>query len=186
MIKKLTILAIFFLAVTLFITACEEKQETIKREDPTAVDETHKKVLAIYNEARRYYDRGKFDEAIKSYLKVIEDYPEDILVPYARFELGMCYANLRLYDTAYYEWRTLIDEFPKHNATEKAYYYMAKLLAEKMQMVRARELFYQQLDAFPEGKYAARARAYLKSINDQFDASGATKDHVEDPYSPWE
>lgn len=53
------------------------------------------KVVSLLNTARKQVDKGKMQDAINTYWKVLEIDPEQ---PYAYLELGELYKNLRIYD----------------------------------------------------------------------------------------
>ena len=53
------------------------------------------KVVSLLNSARKQVDKGKMQDAITTYWKVLE---LDASEPYAYLELGELYKNLRIYD----------------------------------------------------------------------------------------
>ena len=53
------------------------------------------RVVSLLNSARKQVDKGKMQDAINTYWKVLE---LDATEPYAYLELGELYKNLRIYD----------------------------------------------------------------------------------------
>lgn len=110
-----------------------------------------------YDNARRNYIAGNFDEAIKYYNEYLRSYTND---DKAFYERGMCYESLRRFDDALRDYSTAINLRPGYNKyyESRGYAYLKLSMPQNSLDDFNRAI---QKDAFSSEGYWGRANAYV-------------------------
>jgi len=72
------------------------------------------------------FERGKYDEALEGFKRVLYEFPTGPYTDDAQYYLGECYLRMKNYEEAVEEFKFLIDNFPMSEYVEKATLGLAK------------------------------------------------------------
>jgi tetratricopeptide (TPR) repeat protein len=78
------------------------------------------KVWTIYNEGNELYKKGKYEEALPKIKTASEINPDLDVMPWATFQIGMCYKEIKDYNNANAYFQKVIDSYPKSTYVSNA------------------------------------------------------------------
>jgi len=104
--QKVLFILSLFISLVLLYSCTEKKSET-----------------AYFREADSLYNHEQFEQAINSFKKIIEYYPEGDITPKATFMIGYIYANhTKNLDEAKKYYQLFIDKYPNNDLADDAKY----------------------------------------------------------------
>lgn len=97
------------------------------------VDSGHEELapLAQFGIAQTYFAEGKYDEAIESYQRVIDKYPEAKMSEDSHFYIGWAYEKLDKYDESIIQLEEAIEKYPRSENTPNSQFYVAEIYYAK-------------------------------------------------------
>ncbi|MCK4648531.1 tetratricopeptide repeat protein [bacterium] len=121
------------------------------------------RIAKPYSLPKSYYAKGKYQEAIKEYRKMLEADPEDIT---AQFEIAdICYFKLKNYSQAATEYREVLNKNPDDELWAFTINRLADIYCEHFGepdwAIRELEKIVRR---FPDSKRAVQARRRIESI----------------------
>ncbi len=107
--------------------------EDARVEFQNVVDSGHEELapLAQFGIAQTYFAEGKYDEAIESYQRVIDKYPDTKMAQDAHFNIGWAYEKLKKYDEAIIQLEGAIEKYPRHENTSNMQFYVGQIYYAK-------------------------------------------------------
>ncbi len=87
--------------------------------------------LAQYQIADIYYEKGKFEDAIKEAKYLIEKFPNDERIPKAYYTIGWAFKELKMLDSSTFYFKSLIEKYPKDNLVPHSMYQIGQNYFEK-------------------------------------------------------
>ncbi len=74
----------------------------------------------LYDSAMDLYHKGRCEEGIKGFSKIIESHPTSKLVPYSQYMIGLCYLKLERYEEALQQFELYIKTYPDGDRVREA------------------------------------------------------------------
>jgi tetratricopeptide (TPR) repeat protein len=75
---------------------------------------------ALYQKAELYFENGEYNRAIQGFSFLIKEQPESPFIPYALINRAISYGNLKQTDNSIDDYKTVIDNYPRHEASNNA------------------------------------------------------------------
>jgi tetratricopeptide (TPR) repeat protein len=75
---------------------------------------------ALYQRAELSFENGDYNRAIQEFSFLISEQPESSFVPYALINRAISYSNLQQTDNSINDYKTIIDNYPRHEAANNA------------------------------------------------------------------
>ena len=75
---------------------------------------------ALYQRAELAFENGEYNRAIQGFSFLISDQPESPFVPYALINRAISYGNLQDLDNSIDDYKRVIDNYPRHEASNNA------------------------------------------------------------------
>lgn len=94
--------------------------ETKLKFDRLWQDISTSKVWNIYNDGNQLYKKGNYEEALPKIKIASEINPDLDIMPWATFQVGMCYKETRDYENALIYFHKVIDNYPKSTYVSNA------------------------------------------------------------------
>lgn len=94
--------------------------ETKLKFDRLWQDISTSKVWNIYNDGNQLYKKGNYEEALPKIKIASEINPDLDIMPWATFQVGMCYKEIRDYENALIYFHKVIDNYPKSTYVSNA------------------------------------------------------------------
>lgn len=104
----------------------------------------------LYRSARRMYYKEHYNQAIKEYQKVIDNYPESKWADDAQHEIGKCFEYQGNYSQALKEYQKIIDNYPRGNKVKSAKLKVEIISNNSEEVLK---LYTQEYKYWREGKY---------------------------------
>lgn len=128
-----------------------------------------------FNEAKRAFDSGRYDEAVKRFQHLSLNFPGSRFAPDAQFYLAESYLLKKDYGRALTEYDFFIKNFPSSPYYPEACYKLGlahlrsapPYYKDQVQTQKARELLEEFLHRFPDSPLAPQARTALKEADDR-------------------
>ena len=97
------------------------------------VDSGHEELapLAQFGIGQTYFAEAKYDEAIESYQRVIDQYPDAKMSQDAHFNIGWAYEKLKKYDEAIIQLESAIEKYPRNENTSNMQFYVGQIYYAK-------------------------------------------------------
>lgn len=127
---------------------------------------------AAFDQARKDKDAGRFSQAEDGFTYVIFNFPGTNEAADAQFQLADCYFLSKDYLQAQTEFDFYLKNFPNGRYQEEAAFKLAMATLrsapgpdkDQTSAIRARELFEEFLERYPESKFQAQVRKALSDI----------------------
>jgi len=74
----------------------------------------------LYDSAMDLYHKGRCEEGIKAFSKIIESHPKSKLVSYSQYMIGLCYLKLERYEEALQPFELYIKNYPDGDRVKEA------------------------------------------------------------------
>ena len=87
--------------------------------------------LAQFGISQTYFAEAKYDEAIESYQKVIDTYPDTNMAQESHFNIGWAYEKLKKYDEAIIQVEGAIEKYPHNENTANMQFYVGQIYYAK-------------------------------------------------------
>ncbi|OOM78692.1 tetratricopeptide repeat protein [Clostridium sp. BL-8] len=94
--------------------------ETKLKFDRLWQDISTSKVWSIYNDGNQLYKKGNYEEALPKIKIASEINPDLDIIPWATFQVGMCYKETKDYGNALIYFHKVIDNYPKSTYVSNA------------------------------------------------------------------
>jgi tetratricopeptide (TPR) repeat protein len=75
---------------------------------------------ALYKKAELYFENGEYNRAIQGFSFLIQEQPESPFIPYALINRAISYGNLQQFDISVNDYKTVINNYPRHEASNNA------------------------------------------------------------------
>jgi tetratricopeptide (TPR) repeat protein len=103
------------------------------------------------------FKAGRFDEAIKSFKKVMVSFPTAIVGPLCTYDIGVCYMKLRLFPSAENQFDQVLDRYPSHALAAQSRFFKAYSYLERGESGRAEKLLLEFLRKHRTHAWAGKA-----------------------------
>jgi hypothetical protein len=105
--KKWIIGSILILSILLPVCFSQGQQESLRSGE-------------LYDSATELFSKGKYDEAIGGFSKLIQSFPTSKLVPYSQYMMGQCYLKMERYGEALREFERYLRIYPDGDRAKEA------------------------------------------------------------------
>ena len=75
---------------------------------------------ALYQKAELYFENGEYNRAIQGFTFLIQEQPESPFIPFALINRAISYGNLQQPDNSIQDYKTVINNYPRHPAANNA------------------------------------------------------------------
>jgi tetratricopeptide (TPR) repeat protein len=75
---------------------------------------------ALFQKAELYFENGDYNKAIQGFSELIRAQPESPYIPYALINRAVSYSNLQQPDNSINDYKTVIDNYPRHQESNNA------------------------------------------------------------------
>lgn len=75
---------------------------------------------ALYQKAELYFENGDYSRAIQGFTFLIDQQPQSPFIPYALINRAISYGNLQQPDQSIRDYKTVIDNYPRHESANNA------------------------------------------------------------------
>jgi len=75
---------------------------------------------ALYQKAELYFENGDYNRAIQGFSTLIKEQSTSPFIPYALINRAISYSNLQQSDNSIADYKTVIDNYPRHQASNNA------------------------------------------------------------------
>ncbi len=162
--KKFSLLMI----ISLFLASCgnEEKPvEEVKTIDPKSALQSSIAELEKKMHSNPQIDKVLAGQALQMYFEYATNYPKDSITPDYYFKSGEIATAIQQYPQAYANYQIICETYPKYKLIEESYFLQASVLDNYLNDDEKAKVVYEQLLAkFPEGRYAADAKAAINNL----------------------
>ncbi len=83
--------------------------------------------LAQFGIGQTYFAEGRFDEAIESYNRLIQDYPDTNVAQDSHFYIGWAYQKMEQYDEAIDQLEAAISKYPDNENASNSQFFVAQI-----------------------------------------------------------
>lgn len=150
--------------VTLRLQTLEQRAVAEDAAAKHDAEERAERSRPTYDNAKRLYDEGAYDDSIDVLHALIKAHPKGDDAKRAQFLLADCYYAAKDYATAALEYGEYRKSFPKDNMVPNATYRMA-LSFKNLGKTKEAKLFYQELiDKYPKNALVSKARSEMKKL----------------------
>ncbi len=111
------------------------------------------KIIALCRLGDTYLDKGEHKQAMGSYNKVLEDYPNSFYSDYAQYQLALVLERIARFNEAIISLDTLICNFPDSKLIDQAHYMLALLYLKKGEYKKSLECYRNITLNFPDSQY---------------------------------
>ena len=127
----------------------------------------------LYNEAKQYIQEKKYEDAVRDFRKIVNEYPNGKFVVKAMFELAQLYHGKAVKGvpekeslaTAVEYYKKVFEKSPNSKEGEKALFMAAFLDANELQRYNeAKKLYEKFLEKFPQSELAPSAKEEIQNI----------------------
>jgi tetratricopeptide (TPR) repeat protein len=117
-----------------------------------------------FAEAKKFTDKGRYEDALKLYMKVKQVYPGSEWVPKSIFEMARIYEKMKRFDDASAEYKNLIEQFPHDSMSEEAYFSLGRLKSSQNNFPTAIKAYELYVKNYPSGQYSVIAYFNVASL----------------------
>lgn len=142
--------------------AAAEKSVPAAPDSPAAVPETPD---AIYQAAKRNFDRGAYEAARNGFQQFLDRYPKDPNADNARFWLGETYYREQWYEKAILEYQEVIENYPDGNKVPASLLKQGLAFFNLGDKGNARLILKELIRKFPDSNEAKIARQKIEGMN---------------------
>jgi tetratricopeptide (TPR) repeat protein len=75
---------------------------------------------ALYQKAELYFENGDYNRAIQGFSTLVREQPASSFIPYALINRAISYSNLQQLDESITDYKTVINNYPRHQASNNA------------------------------------------------------------------
>jgi tol-pal system protein YbgF len=125
---------------------------------------TLSKELELYDYSYALFKEKKFDQAMASFQKFLEEYPKSDRADNAQFWIGESLMGLKQYDRAILAFQQVIEKYPKGNKVPSAMLRQAMAFIEIDDQTSSKLLFKKVVKEFPNSEEAKAAQAKLDKM----------------------
>ncbi|MDB9822764.1 tol-pal system protein YbgF [Deltaproteobacteria bacterium] len=142
----------------------QEGMETIP-DMATLVGEDQKlEEKEIYDLSLSLYREENYEQALESFKRFLNAYPESDLADNAQFWIGECLMSLKEYEQAILAFQDVIKKYPKGNKVANAMFRQAIAFLEIDDKTSSKLLLNKVIKQFPDSSEAENAQKKLKTI----------------------
>ena len=118
----------------------------------------------LFDEAYKRYQQGQFEEARRLFRTFVTRHSRDERADNAQYWLGQSYFEERKYAAAIAEFKKVLDNFPRGDATDAAMYGMALAFVELKYCTEGEAYLQELLKQFPKSPLVEKAQKKVKEI----------------------
>ncbi len=110
-----------------------------------------------FAEAKALTDKGRYEDALKLYMKVKQTYPGSEWVPQCIMEMARTYEKMKKYEDAVAEYKNLIEQYKASPQAEEAYFAVGRIKTSQNSMAQAVRAYDLYIKNYPKGEYTVMA-----------------------------
>ena len=118
---------------------------------------------AMYQVGQAYYNAGESFEAITTFRRLLNDFPESDWVQEAQYNLGYLYFQNQNYDEAISSYQKIISNYPRDPLAAKAQYGIGDALYNSEKHEEAIEAYKTVLERYPNSPFSSDAAASIQT-----------------------
>ena len=149
----------------------KELEEIVKRHQ-AYIDQKPKKTvtntasgeLELYDLSYALFKEKKFEQALASFKRFLDEYPNSDRADNAQFWIGESLAGLKQYRDAIMAYNQVVKKYPKGNKVPSALLRQGMTFLEINEPTGAKACFNKIIREFPESEEASKAQAKLKAV----------------------
>src|ERR1043166_7906318 len=123
----------------------------------------------LYQQGENLLNEKRYEDARKSFTKIVERHPNSSYAPRARFLLGEAFYRDAEFDKAIKEFESFLSFFPRHQIADLVQYRLAMSYYDQVKPVeqdqgltqKALDQFKKLVKEYPESRYATEALAKI-------------------------
>ncbi|MFN3326045.1 MAG: tetratricopeptide repeat protein [Bryobacteraceae bacterium] len=119
---------------------------------------------ALYSDARRDYEGGKYDLAMQEFTEFLRFFGTTDLAPNAQFYVGMIHYNRAEMEDAILNFDMVLEKFPENNKTLDAMLMKGNALVKLGRRAEAAQEFREVIRRAPSTEQGTKARAEMKKL----------------------
>ncbi len=108
------------------------------------------KIASLCLTADTYQDTALYQKAIKSYRRILKDYPDSLYSDYLQYQLGVSFLKLSKYDEAISIFMSLLENFPQSKLWDEVTYALGLTYFRKEDYIQSVELLGDFSDGFKD------------------------------------
>jgi tol-pal system protein YbgF len=140
----------------------EPKEAQVPKESPSRGDESDPR--SLYQEGYRSMTLGRYEDALSSFRRLKERFPEHELADNAYYWMGEIYLKVNKPDEAFQAFTTILERYPGGNKVPDALYKLALLESERKNFTIARSYLERILKEYPWSPVVDKARERLNTL----------------------
>jgi len=74
----------------------------------------------LYDSTMELFSKGRYDEAVEGFSKLVQSFPRSKLVPYSQYMIGQCYLKMEKYEEALQEFELYLKIYPDGDRVREA------------------------------------------------------------------
>ena len=114
---------------------------------------------ALFEKGKDYYILKDYNQAISTFQKLINDFPESEHADFAQFYIGCSYYNLSSFQSSIDEFKKVLENYPNSEFNDDAQYYIAYCNEKKLGYYSKALLeYYELIINYPDSMWADDAR----------------------------
>ncbi len=148
--NRIASIIITLFLILLFVTSCGQKKTKEQ----------------LYAEAKRYERNEQFEEAIKTFEKIVEDYPEATNVDSVLFRIGQIQSNnLTDFDNSVKTHARLVTQCPESNLAAQSLFMIGYHYANNIGDLDSAKVYYQKfVDQYPDNELVNSVKWELEHL----------------------
>jgi TolA-binding protein len=115
---------------------------------------SNQKAKRIYDEAKEFQFKGKYNEAIKRLDHLLSEYPNSYWAPYAQYTKAEVWYEMGEYQEALFSWQRMEEVFSDSDLIPHSLYHIADCLIRLKRNREAAETYAKLLLSYPDSIYA--------------------------------